>query len=638
MKYFTLSILVIILISNQLIAQNSHSKNNILEIDYFNHKVVNLNIVNAKNVVSFEEKIYKNIFNEDGFDLTKTSVYQLKKGKVISRTYKTKYFDTKYTYFYKNNYKILDKCLYESKSGYNEEYTFKFDKKNRLIEMETFQVKINSRTKKYMKYDDSNKTIEKYTLDSKDNKEMILTYKMDRKGNVIEKFKKKSKYRQHDSQWIFEYNNKLQVIKATKNKKTKDATNLTNDSVTSSYVYNSNGLISEDNGNYSESGLALKDKIVYDYVYDKYNNWIVMYKLSTSYGYQDFKSDGYRDIREIKLRKLTYKNGEVTGQTDENASVIKNYLNTLVKNNPFKTKRAPKDGVYWSKVTDNSIKLFDYGKHISPQLNYVNIVGNGFYVNDSISNKFYHFKDFKSKPNQESYYKATLFANADDLVWYKNKKDLFVSVQNGRYVSKQLKLKYAKNGIDVIVKSNEQPKYVMINARDVQQYIMCKALPYKSYLVTHPNESIKSESDQVPTTGFIWKKNIKNQFWIYENGVSDNSKLITNKFFNHQIVYDKINNRSYLLMDFTNKEPNKFFNITKLKGNIFWYKTKDKFGIFKNGKAIGFGKSQYAQNKIDIIIYAKDSDTKLYVLKNYVKNGTFELLPVINYADYIENP
>jgi len=638
MKRFIFIISVTLFISNALLAQNQHSQSKILEINYNNHKASNFGISNAKYIIAFEQKKYRMKIDAEDFDIQSMDKYQLKKERITSHISKIIFFDgsiftTKSSHTYINNYKTLDKKIDHSKDGLDDqEYSYKFDKKGRMIEIIYSRKKDNEQSKEYIKHDDAAKTIEKFGFDYRGNKYGVLKFKTGKNGNIVEKLEIAKRLQPNDKKWSFEYDNNGNVIKA-ENGEISAKTKRYNTKGISSYKYNDKNLVVEESGNYSESDFNIKLENHYEYVYDKYNNWIAKYLYITNYSYQDLSSENYKNIIEIWLRKITYKNGDVTGETDEKATSVQNYLNEVVKNNPFKTKKPPKRGVYWSKPNEKQFRFYIDGVNKSRTLNFSVNNTNHFYTNDSTTNILYQLKDFKLKPIEKEFYKAIPIAKHDEVVWFKNGENNFYLIKNGKRINDDVKMTWASNNIDILIKKDDKPIYAMLNARNTILNSYQNAISYKEYLKKNPNEGKK----EIIPDGFVWKKNSKNAFWFYENGVSIRTKLIANRFFNHEIVYDSINNRTFFFKEFADKEPNKYYNATKLNGNVFWFKTDKGYDIFKNGALFNFDKSKYAQNGKDVVVYSKE-DTKLYVLKNYQKSRTYELLDIISYSDYTEKP
>ena len=636
---FSLLFLLTLLFSNTLFAQNTHSQNKILGISFYNHKASDFGITNAKNVVAFEQNTYYTKFMKEGFDLQYTDKFQLKKERITTKS-NTHFFgdgssyDFNGVYVYNKKYTELEKIIIPAKkSADNQEYIYKFDKKGRIIEKDFFRKSKEEHNSTYIKYNDKENTIEKYVL-NKGAKHNVITFKTDKNGDIIEKLEKAKFMQPNDKKWFFEYDDKNNIIRAENGEITKKSIGFNTNGI-SVYKYNNKGLEIEENGNYSDTDFNIKNHYYYKYIYDKYGNWIGKYQYSTSYGYTDLSAQNYKNFTQIWLRKITYRNGDVTGKTTIKESIIQNYLEEVAENNPFKTKPIPKDGVYCSKPSEVNIDIYKNGTNINKHINYVKLIGNDYYLKDSVTEILYQLKDYTLKPIKKNYYKATVFADKDALVWFKSNKGLFTSFFIDDSYNKNYKtsLIYAKNNIDIILLANNVKKMVMLNAKNVSPNTVYTAIPYNSYLITHPNEDKK----EVIPNGFVWKKNKKNQFWLYENKTSIKTKLIASLFFNHEIVYDSANNRSFFFREFTDKEPLKYFEATKLNGNVFWFKTAKGYGIFKNGVRFDINKVEYAQNGIDVIIYSKN-DKKLYVLKDYLKSKTNQLIPVINYTDYMEKP
>ena len=688
MKTIIFTLIAFLIATGSLFSQNPFSKNKTLEIDYYNYKATDFGITNSKNLIEINEKEYRLPLNSDELKLESTKNYQLKKGKITYRHYKSKYYESSSNYLYSKNYKTLEKRVYIGKKG-NEVVSYKFDKKNRMIEIATsFKGKKNN-TVIHLDYDDANNSVEKYTIGSGSNKYKLYSFKTNNKGFVISKTDKGTDFSPEDENRVYTYSNGM--IESISKNKTLDGVIQKNSKASSNYKYNDKGLIINDKGDLTLSDFRFDHNYLYEYVYDKYGNWIVKYKFAQMYGYNDLEKDGYKGIKNVTMRKLTYKNGTSTGETDVTSAAIQNYLKEIVANNPFKTKKAPKKGDYWFRSSERAVKLYHDGDYIGSQsnllmiiendfyandsinnvfyklkdfmlkpenkefykaevfvknneivwlrssekaikayvngasivsrLNYHRIYGTGFYINDSITNNFYLLKDFTKNKIRKSFYKAIKVAKQDEVVWVKLENDNYTIVQNGKNITNSTKMVYAKNGDDVLIKINGKPKYAMLNARNASVNNFNKAILYNQYVNNNPNETKK----EVIPNGFLWKKNKKEQFYIYKNGKVDPSKIKVVGFYQHQFVYDIDDNYSYLLENFENKEIEKYHTIKMLKGNAFYYKTNDnKIGVLINGKPANFSDSKYAENQIDVISKAKDSNV-IYVLKNY-KNVANETL------------
>jgi len=411
-------------------AQNPHTKNKILGLEFHAYKTSDIGITKSKNLLEVEKKVFRIPYNKDDFKLNILEKSKIKKGKITNYLYKSSYMTSEYNFKYSKNFKTLLKQIYVKAKDNYEDASFIFDKKNNVIQLETYLKRINSRVKKHYDYNDSNHTITEYILKSDGKKHKVIKYKTDKKGNIIYKNIKHNSYKPYDKIFEFVYD-KGKVIQATKYDDLKDPSKKRKSKATSNYTYNDKGLIIENKGNLTKSEINFDHHFIYEYVYDNYGNWIVQYKFKTTYGFEDLKDQNYKDIVEITLRKLTYKK-ETTGTTNLQTSSIQNYLKNVAANNPFKTKNAPKDGVYWEKTKDRSMKLHSNGKYITKNCNLLTILKNDFYVNDSVNNKMYILKDFVLKPKNKAFYKATLFASNDELVWGKNKVKEFYIYKNGK--------------------------------------------------------------------------------------------------------------------------------------------------------------------------------------------------------------
>ncbi len=636
---YILTSTILALITIRVTAQNPHSQSKILELNYNNYKASDFGIQNAKNVVACDQMNYRIKFEADGFDLNQSYHLQFKKEKLTLNNFIFFYSDdsklaTNSSYFYRNNYKTLDRKEYLDQNGVpTEKYNYIFDKKGRLIEVD-WVLKHKNQTTTSINYNDSKRSIEKYDIsDSNGHKYNILTFKTNALGNIIEKSKKATKYDATDKLWNYEYDKNQHIIKASQSEKAADAPRFSTIGM-SDYKYNSKGLIIEEKGNYSDADFNIDNHNYYEYVFDQYGNWIAKYKYTTQFGFTDLKSENYKDVQEMWLRKLTYKNGVITGSTDEKASTTQDFLNKISQNNPFKTKLPPQKGAYYSRESKDQIRFFIDGKNISARANLYITIGNHSYLNDSLTNRFYQLKDVKTKPIQKDFYKANVIANNNELAFLKNQDNTYTLILNGKYLGNKATLKNATNNEDIVIFLNNEPRYVLLNIDTVIMDSFQKGVGYKEYLKTHPKEGKKEE---IPN-GFVWKKNTKNSFWIYKNGIVDLSKKIAATFFNDQLVYDETNNRTYLLKDFTALDPETFYPVTTLSSNVFWYKVEDnRTGMIKNASNFAYSKLEYAQNGIDVVVYDADG-AKKYILKDFVKNPAFVLHPVVSYSNYTEKP
>jgi ribosomal protein S8E len=699
MKRFTLLFVVLFININDIIAQDLNSQNTILEISYFNYKASNFDLFNAKNITELKEKKFTKSFSKDIFENIDTKNYTLNKKLITSRYYKGKYYESSSDYLYSKNYKTLKKRVYKDRK-LDEVVAFKFDNKKRLIEVITTFKKAGTQSIKRIEYDDKNKSIKKYAINSKGEKKEFLFFKTDNEGRVISKTKKGSSFTPYDKHRNYNYTSKT-IISVSKNE-TKEGIKQTERQTESVYKYNDKGLIISDKGNLTKSDYTHEHHDIYEYVYDEFGNWIIKFKFSTIYGYDDLYSENYKGIRDVVVRQIIYKKGIITGSTDINSSRVQNYLNAVVVSNPFKTRKPPKQGVYWMKNSERGVKVYDHGKYIAKQTNLLLILGNDFYVNDSINKTLYKLTNFINKPIQEKFYKADVFSKNDEVVWYRSndkaiksykngqqliyklnyfnifenqffindsttnnfyqledfgnkkikeafykakkigKQDdvMWIKLKNGNYtlvkngvnITTKIKMVYAKNSSNVLVKVNGISKYVMLDVKNAKANHFNVAVDYSAYIKNYPNET---KMDIIPN-GFYWKKNIKEQFYIYKNGKIDSSKLRVLGFYSGQFVYDVDHNFSYLLEDFDTKKVNQFHLIKMLVGNAFFYKTSsNKIGLFKNGLMIEFSKTEYTKNKIDVRVY-DDNNKDVYILKNY-KNLKIQTLGiVINNKDYTE--
>jgi hypothetical protein len=625
-------IIVILLISKLVFSQNPFSQSTILETDYYNYKATDFGITSPKNVVEIEEVTYNNFMSLNGKMVFSDSItFKFKNGLLTYSNKKNKQFTYVTHFFYKNNTSKLLKTKNENKK-FPEEVSFKYDNKGRLIEIDILHQKINEHTKQFFDYTLGKNKIENYRISDKGHKYAIKKFRLHSKtGKILQKTKIAAKYSPFDKNWYYEYDSNLNVKKISYNE-TLASVIQTGSQKSSEYTYNNKDLITSEIGNYSISDFKLNYHHVFEYIYDKNNNWIAKFKFSTLYGYEDLFKDGFKEIREVTLRKISYKDGAKTGNTNYNNIGIQGYLQKIANNNPFYTQKTPTDGFYWVKASDSQIRFYNNGKNIVNQLNFLRIIGNDFIVTDSINNITFNLKDFKNTKVLKAFNKPIKIAKNEEVIWWKNTENSFFSYQKGKPLKQ--KIVFSKNGLDLIIFNTEGEKEVVLEGyKNAILFQVKTAIPYKRYLKTHPNE----EKKEIIPSGFVWKKDKNNRFWFYKNGISINNKIIASAFFNHEIVYDSVNNISFFFKEFIDKEPFKYYEATKLNGNVFWFKTDKGYGIYKNGGRFNLNKVEYAQNGIDLIIYSKNN-SKLYVLKDYIKSETYKLLPVINYENYKEKP
>jgi hypothetical protein len=627
-----IAIIVILLISKLVFSQNPFSQSTILETDYYNYKATDFGITSPKNVVEIEEVTYNNFMSLNGKMVFSDSItFKFKNGLLTYSNKKNKQFTYVTHFFYKNNTSKLLKTKNENKK-FPEEVSFKYDNKGRLIEIDILHQKINEHTKQFFDYTLGKNKIENYRISDKGHKYAIKKFRLHSKtGKILQKTKIAAKYSPFDKNWYYEYDSNLNVKKISYNE-TLASVIQTGSQKSSEYTYNNKDLITSEIGNYSISDFKLNYHHVFEYIYDKNNNWIAKFKFSTLYGYEDLFKDGFKEIREVTLRKISYKDGAKTGNTNYNNIGIQGYLQKIANNNPFYTQKTPTDGFYWVKASDSQIRFYNNGKNIVNQLNFLRIIGNDFIVTDSINNITFNLKDFKNTKVLKAFNKPIKIAKNEEVIWWKNTENSFFSYQKGKPLKQ--KIVFSKNGLDLIIFNTEGEKEVVLEGyKNAILFQVKTAIPYKRYLKTHPNE----EKKEIIPSGFVWKKDKNNRFWFYKNGISINNKIIASAFFNHEIVYDSVNNISFFFKEFIDKEPFKYYEATKLNGNVFWFKTDKGYGIYKNGGRFNLNKVEYAQNGIDLIIYSKNN-SKLYVLKDYIKSETYKLLPVINYENYKEKP
>jgi hypothetical protein len=686
MKTLIATLIAFLITISQLISQNPFTQNRILELNYFNYNVSDFGITNAKNLLEIDQNEYGINYETKELKMLYHNNFKVTKGKITNRIYKSKYHNSESKFIYDKKFKTLQKRVYNNAG--DEEVSFKFDAKKRITQVITVLKNDGTTSSKFIDYNDANNSVEIYIKEKDDKKRILSVYLTNNNGLIVSKTEKASWLTNKEKHRYYTYNgNNISII--SKNESVKGKTQTTGKAI-SNLKYNNKGLIIELNGNLGKSDYNLKQHNIYQYKYDQYGNWIEKYEFSTIHGYEDLNDKNYKGIRKVTLRKLTYKNGTNTGLTDAKASKINNYLNEIASNNPFKTKRPPKNGVYWFRNSERAIKVYDDGEYIGSQSNLLTILKNDFYVNDSINNKMYKLKDFMLKPIQKSFVKAESFASNNEVVWYRSsetairsfsngepltyklnyfkifdnqffindsttnnfyqlkdfklkeisgafhkaikigtqnevlwiklKSGNFTIIKNGKNITNNIKMVYAKNASNVLIKENGVSIYVMMNAKSIAINNFNKAITYKEYLKLEPNESIK----EVIPNGFLWSKNEKEQFYIYKDGKIDPSKLNVVGFYQHQFIYDIDHDISYILKDFNTKKADKYYPIKVLSGNVFFYKTsKKKIGLFKNGKTINIKNSKYMDNDIDVS--AQDSNgSDYFILKNYknIKNLT----------------
>jgi hypothetical protein len=628
-----IAIIVILLISKLVFSQNPFSQSTILETDFYNYKATDFGITTPKNVVEIEEVTYNNSMRLDGKMVFFDSItFKFKNGLLTYSNKKSKYLTYAYHFLYKNNTSKLLKTKNESKK-YPEEVSFKYDNKGRLIEFDIFQQKFNKHTKEIFDYSLGKNKIENYEISDKGHKYDIKKFRLHSKtGKTLQKTKIATKYSPFDKNWYYEYDSNLNVKKISYNE-TLASVIQTGSQKSSEYTYNNKNLITSEIGNYSTSDFKLNYHYVFKYIYDKNNNWIAKFKFSTLYGYEDLFKDGFKEIHEVTLRKISYKDGTKTGNTNYNNIGIQGYLQKIANNNPIFTKKIPTDGFYWVKASDSEIIFYNNGKNIGNQLNFLLIIGNDFIVTDTINNITFNLKDFKNTKALKAFNKPIKIAKNEEVIWWKNAKNSFFSYQKGKqFIRKNV---FSKNGLDLIFFNAEGEKEVVLEGyKNAILFQVKTAIPYKKYLKTHPNE----EKKEIIPSGFVWKKDKNNRFWIFKNGVQDTSKIINDTFNSDLVLFNKTTKETYIFEDFYKKNPNTFYPINKLKGSTFWYKNeKEEIGLLHNFETYRYSKLQYAQNNTDVIIF-NENNVKTFVIRNYKSSPANKLLPVINYENYKEKP
>ncbi len=531
---------------------------------------------------------------------------------------------TVYNYAYKNN--LLQEIIISVKGIDKEKTSYSYDSNNRLISLNTI-FKIFIRTINFS-YPSNTSIIKKSKKNDTKTNELLedQTIKFTIENQLITKKVVDESY--VGKEYITAYKCESKgVLEEESPYETFLGSFMPSSEPTIGYKHNDFGHLISKTAIASFEDMQLFD---YEYIYDDYNNWIAKFKIWE----KDIFDSNSKVTTEGKLRTITYSDQTTTGITSLDDTKILEYLNRK----KFTKSKPPNEGVYWSKQNNTSIKLYKNGEAITGNLNYANIVGNDFYVNDSISNTLYQFKNFKEKPVLKKFYKATVFVEKDDAVWYKNEKGSFWLLVNGKYIKNLEALYSTTDKTNRIINISNIPSYVLFY-NDSNPFVMQKAISFKEYLKTHPNEGKEQTTENIPS-GAVWKKADNGGFWFYVNGENRSQKISYHFFGNHCVIYDPIDQKSYLLYNIKIiVVDNNFINVKVLEGNIFWYKSdKEAFDFIINAQKISYTvKAEYSQNGIDVFTFNKNNQ-KEYVLKEYKNMPLFNLQPVENYTNYAESP
>jgi len=618
-----IQLVCLLFIANSFAQKNSNYKT-ILDLDNTDINVDFQYNISKKIPEKIVQKWFTNGHGEFKDANTEEYIFDSKSLKI--KNFRYKYTDTKYdqswtnyTYAYKQN--RIKKVTISENEKISQVNFYTYDKQNRvtMVNMLYGDIKL---VQNYRYPNDSTIIMNTIKNDIKLHKTLSDTKgKFTLKnGNII---KKSLSQPEISTEYIdsYKYDENNLLIKKSSYKELLGAYMFSKDNISYEYSYNDDKLIKEVFTLKGASADITKTK--YDYIIDAYGNWIAKFKFYPK-NLLDFDSE---KIAEIHIRSIKYSDKTVTGFTSIDVLQIQDYL----ESKKIALLNAPKDGVYFSKSSNTATRLYLNGENISKRLMFVKIIGNDMFANDSVANIFYQLKDFKSKPIKKEYYKATIFAKKNEGVWYKNEKDGgFWFIVNGKYLKNLKVITATTNRKNRIVFVDNVPTYVVLY-EDANPFEMQKAIPYKDYLKTHPNEVLEN----IPS-GSVWKKE-EDGFWFYSNGENRSQKINYTFFGNHCVIYDLIDKKSYLIKDLKAKTTGDFNNAIELKGNVFWLKFKENRYILIKNATENVLKAEYAQNNTDVILL-NDNKEKVYVLKNYNNAEQNKLLPVINYSDYTEKP
>lgn len=448
----------------------------------------------------------------------------------------------------------------------------------------------------------------------------------------------------------FELNNNLITVEKTFNKSA-------NKNYINTYKYNNNGvLINQDRGAY-QAAYTLNDKNLiatevnktytqtFEYVYDKYGNWVIAYPLSTS------NKKLYGSQFSYYIREIKYSNGDVTGSINPDNDVTKTYV---IKLRSELYNRLAEPNVSYRR-TANSSYLFKINSQQEAKNTNSAFINKSLLVFHKPSKKLYLCEDFTDKPEGKDFPAKKMTVATEKGYWYRIPKGgVHVFLNDGTYIDKTLVFEYAPNNKDVFFKGGKHTeKVVLTNYRTAKSYTVYPVTLLRDYTSNSSNTISDSAQELAKSldeyseyyTGECVKGDCKDGYG--EKKFKDGKKA--EGFFKNGKVYGPIhtsseNNKKSMLSvyrgSFLDQEGFTYeYNgenlmiFTDKSKNIGFYndfKTKKTYRLnYSNGKVISKRELQYNDSKKCVVgncsngvgIYEYGNSTYLGTFKNGKRDG-----------------
>lgn len=516
-----------------------------------------------------------------------------------------------------------------------------YDDKNRVILIEDFQLN-NTKILQTVKYTYSQK-----------HKHIPF------KKSVINEFGKENitLYEPLDENWIKESSDKNKFYKKhflvmlSKIRWTESYSKIDDKLLNkTSYKYFSNSFITETANSTIEFLLDSKMNITnkkeinnnetkethYYYKYDKYSNWIIFYEYPFNKKITDYRTT------DIKLRQITYSNGEKTGSTDFNNEEVKKHLKEIRYKVFVNNREKNFTTNTWKKNKDNAFWITYKGEQIAKKCK-VGGMGKSYIAFYPVTKELFLLANFSDKDVDTNYPLEKLEIDLTNGYWYKNANGSVAVFKNdGTYIEKSSVYKYATNQIDIIYKGeNETNQVVLENYKNAETY---KVYPVKletnttfNVVESYKNKNTINNISSIDKATFKKLNNGENFHFLIDNiRVGNDCK---NGYMNNDLlIYYPLKKQLYICRDFKNKEDNTEYTAEKANINTefgFWFKTKNGGVHVYDEKGVYIKKSsiyKFATNKIDVI-YRGQFEQKTLLLEHFKDAIPYKLLPVKLHED-----
>jgi hypothetical protein len=461
----------------------------------------------------------------------------------------------------------------------------------------------------------------------------------------------------------FELQNNLITTEKTFNKST-------NKNYAYRYTYNTTGFLIDQDRDVYQAMYTLTDKNqiakevnntytqTFEYVYDKYGNWVIAYPLSTSYK-KLYGSQFSYYIREIK-----YSNGDVTGSINPDNDVTKTYVVKL-RTELYDT--LVEESVTFRK-TANSSYLFKINSQQEAKNTNSGFMGRSLLVFHKPSKQLYLCEDFADKAEGKDFPAKKMTVNIENGYWYRVPKGgVHVFLNDGTYIDKTVIFEYTPNNKDVFFKGEKHTeKVVLTDYRTAKSYTVYPVTLLQEY-TSNSSNAMTDSAQQLANSLDEYSEYYTGECVLgdCENGYGEKEfkdGKTASGFFKNGKVYgpmhtagknDKKSSFSVFKGSFLDQEgfayeyngDNLMIFTDKSKNIGFYndYKTKKTYQLnYRNGEVISKKELQYNNSTTCVVgncsngvgIYEYSNSTYMGTFKNGKRDG-FGILFFKSGGDYI---